>query len=132
MFISWGVVFLLIAAPTLSSLLQLALARTREFDADMGAVRLTGDPEGMANALQKLEYANTNMLKRILWPYGRSSQTSIFRSHPKTEERIARLMSLSGDVQVQSLQNADTPVPSPVYIAKRPRRSRWHVNWLAN
>ena len=45
----------LFAAPTLGGLLRLALSRTREFDADLEAVALTGDPRGLASALDKLE-----------------------------------------------------------------------------
>ena len=48
-------IVLLIFAPTISGLLQLALSRTREFDADVGAIELTGDPRGLASALAKLE-----------------------------------------------------------------------------
>jgi heat shock protein HtpX len=46
---------LLYLAPTAGSLIQLALSRTREFDADLEAARLTGDPEGLVAALQKVE-----------------------------------------------------------------------------
>ena len=69
---SWFAIILLIAAPTLSGLLQLAISRTREFDAEVGAVRLTGDAEGLASALQKLESYQANMFKRMLMP-GHSS-----------------------------------------------------------
>ncbi len=53
--VSWWTVLLLYLAPALSSLLQLALSRTREFDADLEAVGLTGDPLGLASALRRLE-----------------------------------------------------------------------------
>ncbi|MGA7324415.1 MAG: zinc metalloprotease HtpX [Rhodomicrobium sp.] len=53
--IPWAAIGLLYFAPTLSSLLQLALSRSREYDADLGGAILTGDPEGLASALTKLE-----------------------------------------------------------------------------
>ena len=53
--ISWWAILLLIFAPNLSALAQLALSRTREYDADLNAVRLTGDPQGLMSALAKIE-----------------------------------------------------------------------------
>jgi heat shock protein HtpX len=46
--VNWWAIALLVFAPNLSALAQLALSRTREFDADLNAARLTGDPEGLA------------------------------------------------------------------------------------
>jgi heat shock protein HtpX len=53
--ISWTAVTILIFAPVLSALMQLALSRTREYDADLGAAELTGDPRGLAMALARME-----------------------------------------------------------------------------
>ena len=53
--VPWLAVLVLLAAPTVGGLLQMALSRTREFDADLGAAMLTGDPDGLASALTKLE-----------------------------------------------------------------------------
>jgi Zn-dependent protease with chaperone function len=52
---SWLGVGLLLAAPAASTLLQLALSRRREFEADLGAYELTGDARGLASALEKME-----------------------------------------------------------------------------
>ncbi len=92
--ISWFAILLLLAAPTLSMMLQLALSRTREFDADLGAVRLTGDAEGMATALKKLE----TYQEMRFWgmPYRVVPRNSPFSTHPPTAERIARLREMSG------------------------------------
>jgi len=92
--IPWIPLLLLLAAPTLSALMQLALSRTREFDADMGAVRLTGDPLGLASALEKMERYQGSLLGTIFAPGRRSPDPSLLRSHPHTEERIRRLLSL--------------------------------------
>lgn len=92
--IPWLIVILLMGAPTLGGLLQLALSRTREFDADLGAVLLTGDPDGLASALVKLENAQKQHWEGMVLPGGRIPSPSILRTHPKTEDRIERLMAL--------------------------------------
>ncbi|WP_018955070.1 zinc metalloprotease HtpX [Thioalkalivibrio sulfidiphilus] len=92
--ISWFAIALLIFAPTLSALFQLALSRSREYQADLGAARLTGDPEGLALALARLERFQGGWIERVLMPGWRIPEPSWLRTHPPTEERIARLMQL--------------------------------------
>ncbi|MCB1418980.1 MAG: M48 family metalloprotease [Notoacmeibacter sp.] len=92
--VPWLAVLLLMASPTIGSLLQLALSRAREFDADLGAAMLTGDPDGLASALAKLEKAQGRMWEGMVLPGGRVPAPSVLRSHPETAERIARLMAL--------------------------------------
>lgn len=91
---SWLLILLLIFAPGVGTLLQLALSRTREFDADMEAARLTGDPAGLASALRKLERQQSGMWEEILLPGRRIPDPSVLRTHPDTEERVRRLMAL--------------------------------------
>lgn len=92
--VPWPAVIVLMAAPTIGGLLQLALSRTREFDADLGAAMLTGDPEGLAVALKKLEKAQGRLWEGILLPGSRIPDPSILRSHPLTDDRIERLLAL--------------------------------------
>jgi heat shock protein HtpX len=92
--VSWFAILLLLVAPLLSSLLQLALSRTREFEADLGAAHLTGDPEGLVTALQKMASYQDNPFKRILRPGYSTSDPSLFRTHPRTDERVNRLRQL--------------------------------------
>jgi heat shock protein HtpX len=92
--ISWSAILLLVFAPTLSGLAQLALSRTREYDADLNAARLTGDPDGLASALAKIERVQGNWLERIFLPGRRVPEPSLLRTHPETADRIARLMEL--------------------------------------
>lgn len=92
--ISWLGIFLLIFAPQITALLQLALSRTREYDADLGAVELTGDPEGLASALAKLEREQRGFMEQIFLPNRRNPEPSLLRTHPPTEERIRRLLAL--------------------------------------
>ena len=92
--VPWAAIFLLLAAPTIGSMLQLALSRTREFDADLGAAILTGDPDGLASALIKLEKAQRRGWEGMVLPGGRIPDPSVLRSHPRTEDRVARLSAL--------------------------------------
>lgn len=80
-------------APVASRLLVAALSRTREFAADLGAARLTGDPQALADALETIEYR-----PRTWWDWltGRRSPApdpaaNAFRTHPATPERVRRL-----------------------------------------
>lgn len=87
-------IVLLMAAPTVGSLLQLALSRAREYDADLDAAGLTGDPAGLALALHKLAQIEASSWERILFPGRRLPDPSLLRTHPPTAERIRRLLAL--------------------------------------
>ena len=93
----WVVVVLLVA-PTLSGVLQMALARSREFNADRVAAGLSGDPEGLASALVKLERQARTLLEQVFGFGYRAAQTParITVSHPPAAERVARLLELAG------------------------------------
>ncbi len=92
--VPWLAIALLYFAPTLSSLLQLALSRSREFDADLGGASLTGDPEGLALALTRLERYQGSLWEDIFMRGRRIPLPSVLRTHPQTSERISRLMAL--------------------------------------
>jgi heat shock protein HtpX len=92
----WLLIPLLVFAPQITTLLQLALSRAREFDADLDAAGLTGDPGGLASALAKLERYQRGAWEQILMPGRRLPEPSVLRTHPPTSERIARLEALSG------------------------------------
>ena len=114
----------LILAPTLGTLLQLALSRTREFDADLGAAELTGDPEGLARALARLEKMQGRMWEAALPPGARIPDPSILRSHPETQERVNRLMALKARPErwVDASGREHRAGRSPVPDAGPPRR----------
>lgn len=90
----WTAIALLLAAPTIGGLLQMALSRAREYDADLDAAGLTGDPEGLASALVTLEHKQRGIWEGLLLPGSRLPEPSLLRSHPKTQDRVQRLMSL--------------------------------------
>jgi len=121
----WLAIFLLIFAPTIGSLLQLALSRAREFDADLEAASLTRDPAGLASALKKLERYQGRYWEEILLPGRRMPEPSLLRTHPPTEERIERLMSLYEEEHVPFVE--PEPVGQLRWIAGDPfgQRPRW-------
>lgn len=91
-YLPWSALVLLIMAPMVNFLIQMALSRTREFHADEGAVNLCGDPEGLAQALHKLERQQNGILRSMFLPHEPGTEPSMLRSHPVTEERIAEIM----------------------------------------
>ena len=124
-YISWIGILLLYLAPTISSLLQLGLSRAREYDADLGAARLTGDPASLISALRKLERYG-RFWEDLMFPVPgrRVPQPSILRSHPATEDRVARLSELAPTIRTTPLDITDQPIVSLVGfgpISMRPR-----------
>ena len=89
--INWWVILLLILAPHIGDFLFLTLSRTREYDADLGAVELTGDPEGLALGLSKIHNYQNSVLKRLLFRGYKITESVLMRTHPPTQERIRRL-----------------------------------------
>jgi len=90
-----SVVIGLPVAPAVAMLLQRALARNREFDADHGAVELTGDPEALARALRRIELEQVMLWRRLLPPGVRLAPPALLRTHPETGARIARLRAMT-------------------------------------
>ena len=128
--VPWSLVWLLILAPTATSLLQLALSRAREFDADLDAARLTGDPAGLASALAKLERRQGRFWEEVILPGRRMPDPSLLRTHPPSKERIRRLLELYAPAGPLP-EIKDGPVDLPAYAAARlaPPRLRWHGAW---
>ncbi|MEY6432431.1 zinc metalloprotease HtpX [Thioalkalicoccus limnaeus] len=93
--IPWLTILVLVLAPTLSALVQLALSRNREYEADRRAAELSGDPEGLALALTKIERIQGPLWERILMPQRKVPDPSLLRTHPPTEDRIKRLIDLA-------------------------------------
>lgn len=124
--ISWWAVLLLYFAPAFSSLLQLGLSRAREFDADLEAAMLTGDPMGLASALSRLERYEGQFWEDLAYPVParRVPQPSLLRTHPPTKERIARLHELAGRPSLPQISVVDEPMVSMLGygpIEMRPR-----------
>jgi len=97
----------MILAPIAAMLIQMAISRAREFEADRGGAETSGDPGALADALEKMErYAKGLPLKAaeehpataqmmIINPLSGSGMQSLFSTHPATEKRIARLRAMA-------------------------------------
>jgi len=125
--ISWFALGVLIVAPTIMSFLQLSLSRMKEFDADRQAVLLTGDPEGLAMALTKLDVYESSIFDMLLGRGHRGSIPSVLRTHPDTEERIKRLLSLKKTSQQALTRSNHDRFSVPVHYQKSIRKPRRHL-----
>jgi heat shock protein HtpX len=94
---------MLILAPVAALLIQMAISRSREFDADAASAKYTGRPYELVSALQKLEtYSQRLPLEAtpstahmfIIKPFTGESLMRLFSTHPSTQERIARLQAM--------------------------------------
>ncbi|HLE40047.1 MAG TPA: zinc metalloprotease HtpX [Nitrospirota bacterium] len=96
---------MMIVAPIAAMLVQTAISRTREYEADKGGARLIGSPYGLANALLKLERgaqvvpmdanpATAHMF--IVNPLSGKGLIKLFSTHPPIEERVKRLKEMAG------------------------------------
>jgi heat shock protein HtpX len=119
---------LLVMVPTVVTLIQLALTRSREYDADLDAAALTGDPEGLAQALIVLESIEGRIWERILVGRSGGPDLLLLKTHPRTSDRVRRLRAL--DVRARALETAHAAA-SVGYppVTHRPRLRRTGVRW---
>jgi heat shock protein HtpX len=96
-----------ILAPLAASLIQMAISRAREFEADRAGAEISGEPQALASALDKIhryaqgipfqaaeEHPATAQMM-IMNPLSGGGIANLFSTHPATEERIARLMQMA-------------------------------------
>ncbi len=96
----------MLLAPLAASLIQMAISRAREFEADRGGAEISGDPAALASALQKIHrYAQGLPMEAaerhpetaqmmIMNPLSGGGLRGLFSTHPSTEERVQRLLSM--------------------------------------
>ena len=117
--IQWPALLLLAVSPQLA---LLGLSRVHEFDADRLTAELTGDPQGLALALAKIERES----RAWLLPGWGNPEPSWLRTHPATAERIERLLELAPPP-------AMPPFPSARFVPEvtvSPRPPRWRTGGL--
>jgi len=100
-----GGLVLMILSPILAMLIQMAISRSREFSADKGGAEISGNPLGLASALQKIAMGNqmkpvnhsntTTAHMFIINPLRGGGISKLFSTHPSTEERIKRLEAMT-------------------------------------
>jgi heat shock protein HtpX len=97
----------MILAPIAAALVQMAISRSREYEADRGGAEISGDPEALASALRKIEAyargvpnpdaeanpATSHMF--IINPLSGQGMDNLFSTHPSTANRVAALMELT-------------------------------------
>jgi heat shock protein HtpX len=88
-------------APIAAALIQMAISRSREFAADAGGAAIAGGPDGLVNALRKIEVASKRVPLDanpatahmfIIQPFSGRGLMGLFSSHPPTEQRIEALL----------------------------------------
>lgn len=126
--INWLSIAILILSPTLSALAQLGLSRSREYEADLAAARITGDPTALASALLKIEHRSGSWLERLLLPGRHNPAPSLLRTHPPTRERVRRLLALQPPRRPLPLRYPVYPISHGLPTAVR--RPRWHLSGL--
>lgn len=97
----------MLLAPLAASLIQMAISRAREFEADRGGAEISGDPQALASALQKIHrYAQGMPMEAaerhpetaqmmIMNPLSGGGLRGLFSTHPSTEERVERLLAMA-------------------------------------
>lgn len=123
-------VALLFAAPAVSSLVQLAISRRREFDADLDAVRLTGNQRCVATAIANLETYQGSFVEDVLLPSRRIPLPSLLRSHPRPEARLARLKRIEALPQHPPLAVEEAPMVTMVGRGPGSLRPRYRLTGL--
>ncbi len=97
----------MLLAPLAASLIQMAISRSREFEADRGGAEISGDPQALASALTKIHRVAQGITLEpaerhpetaqmmIMNPLHGGGLRNLFSTHPSTEERVARLMAMA-------------------------------------
>ena len=122
----WLLVILLISAPQVSILLQMALSRTREFEADRGSAELIGSPLPLIKALRRIDLQEITTFERLIFRRHQPTESSPVRSHPPTEQRIMRLQQLAPSRRWSPLQVIGNlrATPELLHVSPTPPRAR--------
>jgi heat shock protein HtpX len=140
-----GALLVMILAPVAAMLVQMAISRSREYEADRAGAALSGDPRALASALHKIAHgaaeipnprAEQNPASAHLFivnPLHGSGADNLFSTHPTTENRIARLLEMDGGAgeytepapQARSSTRHGRSVLPQTGTASHPRRGPW-------
>ena len=127
-----GALLMVFLAPLAAGLVQMAISRTREYEADRGGAQISGDPLALASALAKISNAagrtvnvaaerNPAMAHLYIFnPLRGVAMDNLFATHPSVENRIAALQKMAGNM-------ADRPGPVHPAFAEPSSSSAWRV-----
>ena len=99
-------ILVMLLAPLAASLIQMAISRSREFEADRGGAAISGEPQALASALQKIHRVAQGLpleaterhpetaQMMIVNPLSAGGLRGLFSTHPPMEERVARLLAM--------------------------------------
>jgi heat shock protein HtpX len=105
-----GVLAMSLLAPLAAAVVQMAISRSREYEADRVGAEICGNPEWLASALEKIQgfasRIDNNRAERnpatahmfIINPLHAHALDGLFRTHPRTEDRVARLRAMAGEM----------------------------------
>jgi heat shock protein HtpX len=125
---------MMIIAPLAAMLVQMAISRSREFQADRLGAEIAGNPRPLANALLRLETGHRGRIMRsaeahpetahlfIVNPLSNLAFDGLFRTHPKTEDRVHALLALGGTTPAVPRPLATGPYTPP---RRPPARNPW-------
>lgn len=118
-----GSIAVMILAPVAAMLVQMAISRSREYEADKAGAEISGNPQALASALQRIsgtvervpnQQAEGNPATAhmfIINPLHGGAMDSLFSTHPSTENRVAALMQMAGGMPRQRTAYAASPMP---------------------
>lgn len=110
-----GVLAMMILAPLAAMLVQMAISRTREYEADRGGAEICGNPDWLADALEKLEVGSRRIDNHaaennpatahmfIINPLHTQKHDKLFSTHPNTANRVAKLREMSGNTTASTV-----------------------------
>ncbi|WP_296819028.1 zinc metalloprotease HtpX [Brevundimonas sp.] len=122
-----GTIAIMLLAPIAAALVQMAISRGREYEADRVGAEISGDPEALARALQKIEGWSRRIMNPtaerhpasgqlfIINPLAGKGADNLFSTHPATGNRVRALMELSGRIGGRKASLA--PVPQALGVS---------------
>lgn len=111
-------ILLLVLAPIAAAIIQLAVSRSREYKADEGGGRLCGNPDYLADALEKISGVSTRRSMAhateatahmfIVCPFSKRDMSTLFSTHPATSERIQLLRKQAAEMRARGEIDSNT------------------------
>lgn len=134
-----GVLIAMIVAPLAAALVQMAVSRTREYEADKDGAEISSDPLALASALSKISQLAQRTLNvaaernpaqahmYIFNPLSGRSMDNLFSTHPAVENRIAQLQRIASEMQVDRTGRRPVPEANSPDAAPRHTGGGWRV-----